>query len=216
MNEALTNLDETSPSKVVKQVFEKIESFDKSTAYTVEEKDLLSTPTTIPPTFNKKIHLQFDNKQQRYPLTAQYVSKYIIEKILSISSASTLPNTWVDIHSLCNTQSITKYGIAYKFYEYLMTPDKHVTCDQLTNRMCPVVNNFIFENTEAKFDDFLPHSEQMDRDPYLDKLHTDISTHILLDENNIMESIQQGFIYYTTNDATTLKSTINSVVPLPP
>ena len=42
MNEKLTNLDETSPSKVVKQVFEKIESFIKgTTTYTDKEKLLL-------------------------------------------------------------------------------------------------------------------------------------------------------------------------------
>ena len=208
MNEALTRLDETSPSKVVKEVFDKLTTFivgkpvDKDGmlyTYTNEDKITLSTPPT-PPIFNNKIHLQFDNQQQRYPLTAQYVSKYIIKKILEQQQQSqpSLTNTtkpWVGIHSLCNTESITKYGIAKKFYEYMIK--NQTTCDKLIGNKCPYVNNFIFQNnTDAKLDDCLPYSEIMDRDPYLD---TD--TTMPLAPENIMDSINMGFNYYCINNA---------------
>ena len=207
MNEALTSLDETSPSKVVKEVFDKLTSFifgntvDKEGkllyTYTDDDKNKLSTPPSTPPTIDKNIHLQFDNQQQRYPLTAQYVSKYIIKKILEsqLQSQPSLTNTtkpWVGIHSLCNTESITKYGIAKKFYEYMIK--NQTTCDKLIGNKCPDVNNFIFPNNTANRDECLPYSEIMERDSYL-------NTSMPLSPENIMDSINMGFNYYFINNA---------------
>ena len=183
MNEKLTNLDETSPSKVVKQVFEKIESFiNGATEYTDKDKALLSSP---PLEFNDKLHLEFDNKHQRYPISAQYVSKYIIDKINTPISADT---PWTGIHSLCNTQSITKFEIARAFYLRLYKTRANA-CKKLNDSKCPFVDNFIFVDKDADYDNYLPYSENMDRD-------IDLVKSMPLNENNIMESIIKGFEEY--------------------
>lgn len=208
MNEKLTNLDETSPSKVVKQVFEKIESFiDGTTMYTNKEKELLSSLPGIAPLdftkFNDKLHLKFDKNHRRYPISAQYVSKYIIDKINTSISADT---PWTGIHSLCNTQSITKYEIAKAFYLRLYKTRENA-CKKLNDSKCPFVDNFILVDQNAKYDNYLPYSENMDRDIDLDKS-------MPLNETNIMESIIKGFEYTYKRTIDLDLETVPSPLPL--
>jgi len=181
MNEKLTNLAETSPSKVVNDVFKRLNEFITGIiTYTEDDKKLLAHEPVVDP-------LKFDNKHQRFPLTAQYVSKYIIDKINTSITADS-PVVWNGIHSLCNTQSITKYKIAKAFYIKLYKTNEKDACKTLKDRECPHVDNFILVDQDAEYDNYLPYSEKMDRDTYLDET-------MPLTNNNIMESIIKGFRY---------------------
>ena len=170
MNEELTKLEETSPSLVIRMILDKFTSLTPS-----------STPELI-----------FDISHKRYPLTAQYVSKYIIKKILT----HTFPSLehWCGIKSICNKEQITKYDIASQF----------------CNAISSVLQLATIKSIEQKTP-YLPFSEVMDRDSSLD---TDPQMLEYLTKDNIMNSILKGFYYYITNKTVSIKSS-NNVSELP-
>lgn len=170
MNEELTKLEETSPSLVINMILDKFTSLAPS-----------STP-----------ELKFDISHKRYPLTAQYVSKYIIKKILKHTIPS--PEQWCGIKSICNKEQITKYDIASQF----------------CNAISSVLQLATIKSIEQKTP-YLPFSEVMDRDSSLD---TDPQMLEYLTKDNIMNSILKGFYYYITNKTVSIKSS-NNVSELP-
>ena len=170
MNEELTKLEETSPSLVIKMILDKF--------------------TSLAPSSTQE--LKFDISHKRYPLTAQYVSKYIIKKILKHTIPS--PEQWCGIKSICNKEQITKYDIASQF------------CNAISSVLQLATITPIEQKTP-----YLPFSEVMDRDSSLD---TDPQMLEYLTKDNIMNSILKGFYYYITNKTVSVKSS-NNVSKLP-
>ena len=155
MNEELTRLEETSPSLVIKNVLDKLK---------------ILSQTTLEPTGNI---LEFDYKHKRYPLTAQYVSKYIIKKIFNKSIDKL--KQWNGIKSICNKEEITKSDIATNFLKEI-EQDKILTIKPISAQT-----------------PYLPFSEVMERDSTLDD---DEDMKNDLNPGNIMKSILKGYNYF--------------------